>query len=125
MAEPQSNEVVLKGNNEVFETLTAIINVSAAGDNTIVAARAGRKIRVLGIMMVCADLVSTTWKSDSDAVTDAYGNTISQKSWAKNGGMSDLWGPWCWFFETQAGEALKLHLSGSVQVTGFVSFILV
>lgn len=125
MAEPQVDFVAVKGSDEMHQTHTAIINAALNGDNTIVPAQVEKKIRVLGIKFSCASAVTTTWKSNASAVTDAYGNAVAAESFAANGGMSDLWGPWCWFFETDRGEALTLNLSGAVQVSGFVSFILV
>jgi hypothetical protein len=83
---------------------------------------AGRKIRVLAIKYRAAGSVTATWKSGTGGTATA----ISAPDSLKEGyGISDAWGPWCYFFETLAGEALNLYLDGAVQVSGEINYILI
>jgi hypothetical protein len=98
----------------------AVINAASAGDNEVVAAISGKKIRVTGIKHSCASDVTTTWKSDTGGSAVALGSAETFKA---GGGMSDNWGPYGFFFETALGKSLNLYLSGAVQVSGWVNYI--
>lgn len=100
-----------------------VINASLAGDNTIVAAILGRKIRVVNYTLISAGAVTVTWKSG--AATSISG----PMPLAANGGMapsssvltpSGLIG----VFETNVNEALVLNLGGAVAVGGHLTYIL-
>lgn len=99
-----------------------VINASLAGDNTIVAAILGRKIRVVNYTLISAGAVTVTWKSGTTAISGPM-------PLAANGGMapsssvltpSGLIG----VFETNANEALVLNLGGAVAVGGHLTYIL-
>lgn len=99
---------------------SAPIAVSSSGDNTIVTAVAGKKIRVLGYVLVANAAVNTKWKSG--AGTDKTGLLYN----AANGGVSApvVGDPSeVFWFETAAGEALVLNLSGAVAVGGHVVYL--
>jgi hypothetical protein len=104
--------------DELFLARWAPIDASSAGDNEILALVAGRKIRVIGIKFSVADAVVLTWKSNATALGAA-------ETYKAGGGMSDYWGPHGCFFETGVGEALNLGLSGAVQVSGWLNYILI
>lgn len=96
---------------------SAVINVATATDHTIVAAVTGKKIRVLSYVIVAAAAVAVTWKSGSTARSGAM-------SFAANSGIvvspaAPSGGSW---FETAAGEALVLTLSGAQQVSGHLTY---
>lgn len=94
----------------------ASIDCAAAGDNEIVAAVVGKKVRVVAYTAVCANTVSAQWKSG--AATAKSG----AMPFAANGGASPPWNPYG-HFETAAGEALNLNLSGAVQVSGHLTYL--
>lgn len=100
---------------------TATIATSTSGDNTIVAAVTGRKIRVLGYVLSANAAVNTKWRSASTDKTGLrYFGSAGQESIAP---LSD--DPEVFWFETAAGEALVLNLSGAVAVGGYVVYIVV
>lgn len=101
-------------------TVTAVkfasVDVATSGDNTIVAAVASTKLRVLAYTLVASGGANTcTWKSaTAGAVTGGMG-------FAANGGASAE----CdhGLFETTAGEALVLNLSAATSVDGHITYI--
>jgi hypothetical protein len=129
MQEPQGNLVAIHGVGDTFDIHCAAINASSAGDNTIIPAQTGKKIRVLGIKLSCGGNVTVTWKQglggSAASITDEFGTALAAESFADKGGMADFWGPWGWMFESGEGLALNMYLSASVQVSGFINFILV
>lgn len=99
-----------------------VINASLTGDNTIVAAIVGRKIRVVNYTLISAGAVTVTWKSGATAISGPM-------PLAANGGMapsssvltpSGLIG----VFETNVNESLVLNLGGAVAVGGHLTYIL-
>lgn len=93
---------------------SAVVAVSSANTNEIVAAQPGRKIQMLGYVLMAASAVNVKWQSAS---TDKTGLLYP----AANGGAVAPIAPGHHFwFETAAGEALNLHLSGAVAVGGHV-----
>jgi len=95
----------------------AVISTSASGDTTIVAAQTGKRFRVLSWDLTVNGAVNVKWKSG--ASTDktglyyfsAAGSGISAPE-AENG-----------LFETVAGDALVINLSGLVAVGGRVTYL--
>jgi len=98
----------------------AQIDAASAGDNQIVAAVPGFKIRVLAIKFSVASDVTTSWMS---GLAGGASQLWPAETWKAGGGMSDAWGPICFFFETLTGEALNLYLGGAVQVSGGINYI--
>lgn len=92
----------------------ADIDVASAGDNTIVAAVTGKKIRVLQYALVVSAATTVIWKSGTTAIT-------GDMSFAANGGISSSFSP-SGLFETAAGEALVLYLSASNPVSGHLVY---
>lgn len=89
------------------------VDVSASGDNTLVAAVAGKRIRVLSMAVVAAGSVSVTFKSGSTDLTGAMSLSQGVPLESVSG-----WGA----FQTAAGEALVLNLSGAVQTSGWLTY---
>lgn len=101
----------------------APINASASGDNTVVAAVSGRKIRVQNYTAVAAASVSVTWKSGANLISGAM-------PFAANGGAAPAaGGPNAngsdGILECNLGEALIMNLSGAVLVAGHVKYELI
>lgn len=92
----------------------AVVDVATAGDNTIVSAVAGKKIRVLNYVLVSSAANTVIWKS---ATTNISGGM----QLAANGGISaeSQFG----LFETNAGEALILNLSAANSVDGHIAYV--
>lgn len=96
-----------------FATITA----SSSGATTIVAAVTSKKIRVLSWTLVCNAAVNTKWQSHVTP-TDKTGLHY----FAANGGISVPFSP-VGHFETVAGEALDINLSGAVAVGGSLVYV--
>ena len=77
----------------------AIVNASASGSNTIVAAVTNKRIRVLSYVIIAAGDVSVTWQSASNALSGPM-------ALAANGGAAP-----------SAGQATPGGLIGSLKRT--------
>jgi len=94
----------------------AKIDVASSGDNTIVSAVTGKKIRVLQYSLVCGAATTVQWKSSG-------GTTLSgDMQFAANGGISCPFSP-VGLFETASGEGLVLNLSAANAVSGHLCYI--
>ena len=93
----------------------AVINAATSGDaNTIVAAVAGKQIRVLSYTLIADAAVTATWKSGTTAISGAM-------SLPANGGAA----PTCQsgVLQTATGEALMMTLGGAVGVRGHLTYV--
>jgi hypothetical protein len=97
--------------------LRALANPAVTGSNTIVAAVAGRKIRVLSVTVLSSAINSIKFMSAATDITATY-------AFAANGGMVQDFNEhgWC---ETVAGEALNMNLTASAQVGVTIQYMLV
>ena len=102
--------------NEAATIKFAVVNLSATGD--LVTAVSGKKIRVLGYVLSGNGTVSANFESDT---TDISGLL----KLAANTTVSYAGGWDAPAFETASGEKLALTLSGSVDVDGHVTYVLV
>lgn len=95
----------------------AIIDHATSGNNTLVAAVAGKKIRVLAVGMIAAGAVLARFESAAD------GTALSgQMNLAANGQFTLPYNPGGWF-ETVAGQLLNLELGGAVSVDGCLTYV--
>jgi hypothetical protein len=101
------------------EVQFAAIDNAISPDNTIVAAVAGKKIRVLGFFLVSAGTVVTRFESGTGGTA-----LTGQMTMAVNVVQSSGFSPVGWF-ETVAGELLNLELSAAVSVDGGLVYVLV
>lgn len=95
---------------------SAKIDVSASGDNTIVASVVGKKIKVNAFAIQAIGTVNTKWKDG--ASTDLTGAF----NWQAREGLANAIEVPSSLFETSVGNALVLNLSAAVQVVGWVSY---
>lgn len=100
--------------------LFASVDVAASGDNTIVAADATKKIKVLSYSLVCGGTVNVRWKSGaasnlSGAMPFVVNTGISSPVATPAGGH---------LMETAVNNALVLNLSAAIQVSGHLSYFL-
>ncbi|MFH0914828.1 MAG: hypothetical protein V1912_00065 [bacterium] len=97
----------------------AAVSAALNGDNAIVAAVTGKKIRVLALHVSAAGAVNGKLRSDVGAggsdITGLHTFAGAGSEWD----MSTLGYGWC---ETDIGEALNLNLSGGVAVAGVVVY---
>jgi hypothetical protein len=94
----------------------ALIAAASNGDNTLVAAVATKKIRVLNYVLISSGTVNAKFRSatagDISGLLYLIANVGAAAGYAITG-----------HFETVAGEALILNLSGAVAVGGHLSYI--
>lgn len=105
------------GNLTILTPKFATITASASGATTIVAAVTSKKIRVLSWTLVANGAVNAKWQSHVTP-TDKTGLHY----FAANGGISVPFSP-VGHFETVAGEALDINLSGAVAVGGSLVYV--
>lgn len=104
--------------NDLLTPLFGSIAVSSSGNNEVVAAVAGYRIRVLAYNFMSAGAVNAKWRTAS---TDLTG--LSYMDAAGKGKVAPF-SPVGWF-QTAAGEALNLNLSTNVAVGGELVYVLV
>lgn len=107
----------------IYEGATALtpkfaaIDAATSGDNTLVAAVASKKVRVLALFLVAAGAVNARFESG------AGGSALSgQMNLTTNSGFCLPFNPAGWF-ETAANTLLNLELSGAVSVDGCLTYI--
>ena len=99
----------------------AVVNNGLSGDNTIVAAVPGKRIRVLHYTLGCDQNADAYFKSGSTRITGALYFAASTSISAGYGATppSGLVG----MFETEQGEALILNINGAKTVGGHITYI--
>lgn len=104
---------------DINPPLFAVIDAASAGDNTIVAATTGKKIRVLSLFLVAAGTVVTRFESGAGGTA-----LTGQMTLAVNSGYALPFSPVGWF-ETASGSLLNLELDAAVSVDGCLVYQLV
>lgn len=100
---------------DVLIVKRAFANPAGAGDNAVVAAVTGKKIRVLSCHVHAAGAVSVIFRSNTTAISATY-------ALAANGGFVKPHNKHGWF-QTAAGEALNLNLGGAVATGVEVTYV--
>lgn len=95
---------------------SAAIAVAGAGDNIIVPARQGRRIKVVAYSVQAIGTVNVKFKDESGV--DLTGAFNFQ---AREGNAFGVPAP-SWMFGTAPGQGLQLNLSDAIAVVGFVTF---
>lgn len=96
----------------------AVVDAATSGNNTIVAAVTGKKIRLLaGLLTMSGTAVTIRWESGADGTALTGQMTPAQ-------GQSLVY-PYCQHghFETAAGALLNLELGGAQSVDGHIVYI--
>jgi hypothetical protein len=102
---------------QVQRVKRASINGATLGDNTLVAAVAGKKIRVLSLVLVSTGTTTVRFESG------AGGTELSgEMALAANVGFSTGYSP-VGHFETAAGSLLNMELSAAVSVDGWIVYV--
>lgn len=92
------------------------IDTASSGDNTLVLAAAGKKVRVFSYVFVASGAVAVRWKSGAN-------NKSGAMALAANGGIAmPATRDFGEVLATNAGEALILNLGGAVQVSGHFTY---
>lgn len=96
--------------------LQADISFATGAHNIIVAAVAGKKIKITNLMLTVAGEVNLTLESHETAISGAmdFGGTDEPRGMVCNFGDFPL--------ETVVGEAFKILSVGDVQVSGYVNY---
>lgn len=100
----------------VFRTA---IDVASSGDNTLIAAVAGKKIRVYYCILVSSGTVTVRFESGASGTA-----LTGQITLAVNTGFATGYCP-LGHFETTAGVLLNLELSDAVSVDGWIVYGLI
>lgn len=98
---------------------TAVIDNATSGDNTLIAAVTGKKIRVKSLFLIAADAVTIRFESGA-AGTALTGQMVV----AASGGFVLPYNGNGWFI-TAASALLNLELSGNVSADGAFTYDLV
>lgn len=94
--------------------LRIAINISAAGNNTVIAApAAGLRIRIVNMFYVCTGAVTVTLYSGANAITGTM-SFAANSGMGFNGDSNPL--------QMNTAEAFIMNLGGNVQVSGFVLY---
>lgn len=107
---------VLYEGTDALEIKNAAFDVSTLGDNEIVAAVSGKRIRVLQWGLAAGGDVDVKWKSGSST---SISGTRPLTKYASAGGSPSPWGR----FKTGVGEALNLNLTAAVPVGGELAYV--
>ena len=99
--------------------LFAVVSAASSGDNTVIAAVAGFKIRVLSVVLVSSGTVTVTWKSAAGGTALSGAMPLTAQT-----GFSSAYSP-IGQFETASGALLNCSLSGAVGVYGWMTYVLV
>jgi hypothetical protein len=110
--------MAMKSQVQYADIKHAVIDHAASGDNTIVAAVTGKKIRVISYTIVAAGAVTARFESGASGTA-----LTGQMSLAANGGVINGYNPGGCFADTAAGTLLNLELGGAVSVDGHLSYI--
>lgn len=100
------------------ETKRAVIAAASSGDNTLVAAVTGRKIRVLSLALVASG-GAVSVRLESGASGTALTGVMDI---ADNGQLILPHNPLGWV-ETAAAALLNLELSGAIAVAGCLTYV--
>ena len=94
----------------------AVIDAATSGDNTLVAAVTGKKIRVLSLFLVASAAVTVRFESGAGGTA-----LTGQMSLAANGVLSLPFNEQG-HFETAAAALLNLELNGATSVDGALTY---
>lgn len=99
--------------------MTVAVSASSSGNNAVVAAHPGYRIRILEFFLVAAGSVAAKWRSaDTTDITGAMTMATGVPLAALAGSSFDPVPKGA----TLEGAALNLNLSGGVQVSGYLVY---
>lgn len=95
----------------------AVLDAASSGDNTLIAAVSGKKIRVLSVFLVAAGTVNVRFESGASGTA-----LTGQMNLVANTGFVLPFNPVGWF-ETAATTLLNLELSAAQSVDGSIVYV--
>jgi hypothetical protein len=113
------------GSNEFFDNyanqavMRAVIDAATSGDNTLVAAVTGKRIRVLDIVVISAGTMTIRFESGASGTA-----LTGQMTTAAGTGFAPGYNP-VGHFETAAGQLLNMELSAATSADGWLVYVLV
>lgn len=113
---PISGQVVDESGN-VLTVKRAVVDHATSGNNTIVAAVSGKKIRVIAAKLVAGDAVVVRFESGASGTA-----LTGQMTCAASQNVDFQFNPHGWF-ETAAGSLLNMELGGAVTVDGVLLYV--
>lgn len=114
----ESSVIGLSGSDAVPQF--ANIKEVSSGDNVLVPAVSGKKLRVISLFLVAAGTVTVYFVDGAD--TAVAGDGTTGIALVANSGFSLPFNPVGWF-ETGSGESLDINLNGAVGVAGALTYI--
>ena len=112
-----SGWVKVPGSTAPAQVKYAIIDAASSGDNTIVAAVTGKKIRVLSLFYLASGTVTVRFESGAGGTALTGQMQHTAQTGAVLGYNEEGW------FETTSGALLNMELSGATSVDGSLSYI--
>ena len=95
----------------------AVIDHATSGDNTLVSAVIGKRIRVVSLFLVAAGTVNVRFESGASGTA-----LTGQMNLIANTGFVLPFNPVGWF-ETAANTLLNLELSAAISVDGCLTYV--
>ena len=95
----------------------AVIDAALLGNNTLVAAVTGKKLRVISMFYMASGAVTAIFQSGAGGTALTGGLQHTAQTGMVLPDNEDGW------FETAAGSLLNINLSGAVSVDGALSYI--
>ncbi len=102
------------------EQLYAVIDNASSGDNTLVAAVAGKKILVTSYTLVVAGALTVRFESGASGTA-----LTGQMQFAANGGTATSYNPGGCFAPTAVNTLLNLELSAGTSCDGHLTYVLI
>ena len=115
--------------NAIMNDLTALtpkfakIACAASGNNTIVAAVAAKKIRVLSAALVVAAATNIYFVDGAGSPVALFGDSTNKVNLAANGGFVLPFNPVGWFETSTTNVALNLNLSAANTAGGGICYV--
>ncbi len=97
----------------------ASVDAASSGDNTLVAAVAGKRIRVVSLFLVASGAVAVAFESGASGTA-----LTGQMNVGSKGNVVMPFNPEGWF-QTVAGALLNMELGGATSVDGCLTYVLV
>lgn len=104
-----------KDAKETSDVKYAVINATASGDNTIVAAVSGKVVRVISYLLIANGTVTATWKQGATNISGPLPLVVNAGACAPEATRG--------WMETASNAALILNLSSAVTVGGHISYV--
>lgn len=98
------------------------LGFATSGDNTLLSGVAGKKIRVLSMMLISGGTVNLYFTSNA-AGTVIFGGSTNKIALAANTGFVLPYNPHGWMEVTTDGHALVANLSAAIAVSGGMTYI--